>query len=107
MQLLCAAAPGSCILEHAEPGGRCERTSEVPWGPRPLPAQGAALRMGHHSQVSPILGAEPCYALWRAIRVQRVLFGRTTLVIKVTERSEATRNNLVLGLGATELHQTC
>lgn len=81
--------------------------SEVPRGPGPLPTQGAALRVGHHGQVSPVPGAESCYALWGAVRVQRVLFSGMTLVVKVSEGGEPTRNNLVLGLGATELHKTC
>lgn len=103
---ICVAAPGSCIHEHVEPRWRSERRSEVPRGPGPLPAQGAALWVGHHGQVSAIPGAEPCYALGGAIRVQRILFSGMTLIVKVTEGGEPTRNNLVLGLRATELHQT-
>lgn len=103
---LCVAAPGGCVLEHAQPGGRCEGGPEVPRGPGPLPAQSAALRVGHHGQVSAVPGAEPCYALWGAVRVQRVLFSGVALVVKVSEGGEPTGNDLVLCLGATELHQT-
>ncbi len=30
-----------------------------------------------------------------------------TLVVKIAQGGEPARNNLVLGLGATELHKTC
>lgn len=71
-----------------------------------MPAQGAALWVGHHGQVSPVPGAEPSYAPRRAVRVQGVLFSGTTLVVKVTERGQMTGNNLLLGLGVPELHKT-
>lgn len=56
--------------------------------------------------MSPIPGAEPCYALWGAVRVQRVRFSGVALVVKVSEGGKPTGNDLVLCLGATELHQT-
>lgn len=63
--------------------------------------------MGHHGQVSPVPGAESRYAPRRAVRVQGVLFSWLTLVVKVTQRGQTARNNLVLGLGATKFHKTC
>lgn len=57
--------------------------------------------------MSPVPGAESGYALRRAVRVQGVLFSWLTLVVKVTERGQMTRNNLVLGLGVTKFHKTC
>lgn len=71
-----------------------------------MPAQGAALWVGHHGQVSPVPRAEPSYAPRRAVRVQGVFFSGTTLVVKVTERGQMTGNNPLLSPGVPELHKT-
>lgn len=104
---LCVAAPGSCVLEHAQPGRRREGGPQLPGGPGPLPPQSAALWVRHHGQVSSVLGAEPCDALRGAVGVEGVLLGGLTLVVDVAEWGEATGDDLFLSLGATELHQTC
>lgn len=107
MPSLSIAAPGGCAGKHAQPGRWRERGPELPGGPGPLPAQGAALRVRHHGQVPPVLGAEPGDALRGAVGVERVLLGGPALVVDVAERGEAAGEDPLLRLGTSELHQTC
>ena len=93
------------ILEHFEPGADGEVLPLV-GSPGPLPAGEDTLRMGHHGEVTAILGTEGGNAIGTAVGVEGILLSDLVGIIDVTERSEVVRHDVGMDLLLGEVEAT-
>lgn len=78
-------APFVGICEEFHPGGDSVLCMAPAGGhPGTLPGQEAPLGMGHHGQVTAVLGTHRCHSVFTAIWVEGVSLCHLTLVINVT-----------------------
>ena len=94
------------IGEHAQPWRR-HHVRPIRRRPRPLPWQHAPLGVRHHGKMAAIGRAQGRHATWRAVRVQRVRFGRDASVVDVLEWGETLWHHFLLQSGVLKLQPSC